>query len=752
MNPLFLQPLLSLLSKEGFCITARDYRRISIALDAEVAWTVESLKDVLLALLVKNPMQEELFLRQFESVFSAQSENPAFGVKYDLNKAIVELRNVVEEASNHPASQPLVIESIEPSRIITGSRDFTVTISGDNFIPSARVFVDSRELSTHFINSREISATVPSIFASSICTYRIVVCTQDGENCSNPASLEILPAPQNKVIAFLSKALGAISFEQSLVFGVILLLAGIIIVSLTPKQPNVKEQSSPVVSAMPGIPLPTASPTPTPVKETATCQGPTCKTFAISILGMIFLYCFYLDGLMILPKDKPRAWNPSGPKHFPLEHIGGKPTPHLSPANLNELAESLRFYESQEIDNLLDIDASVEETGCKGGLTTFIYQKKKNIPVVVIIEDAYAEPTTWNSVPRELAEGLRRRGIEVLYGKFFEFPLRLYASNHMTYRLDWLKEQNNLLLFYFSDSKCFDNDNAYTLKLLSQWQNVAWMELREQKFWDENTSRVALQDIPVFPATPDGLLMAVLHLSAQNPPPKLQNAADWVGFPLYSGGNLYTYVEYVLGDALPWAQACAMIQPITLGLADRLRLEFQPHLPAERAGRLFALPNSTYNNAGLSFSTPILSVLRHGFTLRWSEHEQRRILSFILERIQETEPAHIESLAHLTWEYVYQRVNLEVDPDTALSKLAALVHTPLRHAIKAEFKRVMLPVARQGRKEVSNDRVPLRREPVSPSSWKRLEELTGSIEIPVWVPDILEASKKYLIDMRYIIR
>ena len=36
------------------------------------------------------------------------------------------------------------------------------------------------------------------------------------------------------------------------------------------------------------------------------------------------------------------------------------------------------------------------------------------------------------------------------------------------------------------------------------------------------------------------------------------------------------YVEQLLGDAFPWAQTCALFQPVSLGLADALRRKFIP--------------------------------------------------------------------------------------------------------------------------------------------------------------------------------
>lgn len=813
MNPLFLQPFLSLLSKEGFCITARDYRRISVALRAEATWTVEGLKAVLLALLVKNPTQEALFVRLFESFFRDVPEDIFLDRRDDLDRAVGELKSVVKEPGKRlifrktwlkpdfssrkkwlkpdfswrtkrrtPHPQPEeklpLIKSLSPAAVKVGAKDFTLTIAGGNFTPSAKVFVDGEEVPGRFISPKKILATISSTFTVLAGSPSVVVINEDGERRSKPAFLKVVPKggskrgrkvePREKKAEPWGGGGSDGCTEITLGCGFVLFLAGLLISILTAtKEPEKKAtvpadptpskptKYAPVPMTIP-TPEPTIAPTATPtvVPEVIPEEIPVShQLFALACLGAFFLYCLYLHSLTKPLEDKPKTWSPTEPGHFRLETIGGEPSARLDRRTLNRLAEALRYQESQDVSETLNIDASVEETGRSGGLPTLVYYRKRKIPTVVIAEDAYAEPTAWNSVARELAEGLRQRGIQTLYGKFLESPLHLYASNRTTYNLARFEEQkDNFLLLFFSDSKSFHEHNADALEVLSRWPGVAWMELRERKFWDEHTWRIAVHNIPVFQATPDDLLRVMPQLSTEPPPQKLRSAADWRGLNLYAGGNLYTYVEYVLGDALLWAQACAMIQPVTLGLADRLRLEFQPDIPAERVGRLFALPNTTYNKTGLSFSTPILSVLRYGFTIRWSEAAQRRILQFILEQIREARPSQTGSLAHLTWQYVYERVRLEVEPDKALRELAALQQTPLRDAIKAEFRRLSLPLSERDRDVSGYRQVPLRRRPVMPDSWQRLAKLTGNANAPEEIPDIFKKSLEYLKGMRHVVR
>jgi hypothetical protein len=240
MNPIFLQPFLSSLSREGFHITADDYRRISIVLRSEGAWTVTRLKTVLAALLAKNPKQEEQFLHRFESFFSVEWNNEFFAAEEEVEQAIDQMRRAVEAAGNRPPPPPFVIQSISPTQVYTGVGDFNLILWGENFTPAVTVFIDGRPLSIRFFNEQRVSAVVPSTFASLAGTRRVVVCTRDGEDCSNHVSFDVSPKPENRFIAVFWRVLGLLTFEQAMVLAGALLLVGVATVYLTTKAPSPK--------------------------------------------------------------------------------------------------------------------------------------------------------------------------------------------------------------------------------------------------------------------------------------------------------------------------------------------------------------------------------------------------------------------------------------------------------------------------------------------------------------------------------
>ncbi|MCI5144241.1 MAG: formylglycine-generating enzyme family protein, partial [Candidatus Electrothrix sp. AR3] len=161
---------------------------------------------------------------------------------------------------------------------------------------------------------------------------------------------------------------------------------------------------------------------------------------------------------------------------------------------------------------------------------------------------------------------------------------------------------------------------------------------------------------------------------------------------LRGDAELGLQLEARLGDALPWAQACSLLQPMPLGLADQLR-NFFPRLPAERLERLMALPGTSLGRGGISFSSVMLPLLRQGLSTRVEEEKQEKILACILGQLEKTwteeygqQAANKESLAYLAWQKQYYLVRLQLEPDQALKKLAQLEGTPLEASLKADLE------------------------------------------------------------------
>jgi len=107
-----------------------------------------------------------------------------------------------------------------------------------------------------------------------------------------------------------------------------------------------------------------------------------------------------------------------------------------------------------------------------------------------------------------------------------------------------------------------------------------------------------------------------------------------------------------------------LLQPVPLGLADRLRRRHG--LPPEAIERLYRLPGTARNAAGIAFAPQVHRALRQGFVDRHTQDEQKAVLRTILAIVEapESRPrADPDSLAMLSWEWVREQIRVQLDPD-----------------------------------------------------------------------------------------
>ena len=90
------------------------------------------------------------------------------------------------------------------------------------------------------------------------------------------------------------------------------------------------------------------------------CQG--YAALAAFVLLVALLYSLYIWRSRKIPQDEPAYWDPAGSRHFSLGSIGGQPAPRLDDETLNQLADSMGYFQSQQRGKALDVPASIEAT------------------------------------------------------------------------------------------------------------------------------------------------------------------------------------------------------------------------------------------------------------------------------------------------------------------------------------------------------------------------------------------------------
>ncbi|MGA9768601.1 MAG: hypothetical protein WBV94_06155 [Blastocatellia bacterium] len=662
-----LTPFLLSLSADGIRVKLDDYDRIILVLQTGGKWSISRLRGVLLALLVQSEREEELFLRRFNRFFSDE----------------------------------LALESAAPLDIESVLRDIRKAFQQDGGSTAERTDSGEKRPADKKLEGKSYEPKQPKVRESLkafFSFWRIVILVLVVALIA--ASYLLLPKNHNQP---------QVSDDNSIADA-----------REVGQVEEAKQDAQQSIEVSPGSfqPLPLER----EWRDTAELVG----LLALPMAMMLMLIRWGNR----LERSKPPRFDPAKPRHFPLGSIGESPAPRLLWDTLNYLADTLSYFQSEILSKRLNIRASISKTCDNGGLPTPIFHRQKQLRTVFVLEDAYAEPLAWNPVAQELYVGLRLRGINVMRGKFYGSPSNFHLDDGTTVMLEDLENnRSNYLMLFFSDGKKLQQGrDAFVLEALSRWQTVAWMDLREPEFWDDSAALIARYKIPIYPASSDGLTRAMERFLTEqgSENDNSQEARKWRGTLENVQPYLDDYVEQLLGDALPWAQACAMLQPVTVGLADELRLRFCAHIPQSRIERLFMLPGTTESVSGIRFSVPVLSVLRTGFAVRWSEEEQRLILEFIIAAIKKAEPPEEErdSLKHLAWEWALERARLELEPDQALKRIAQLAASPLGGAIKKEMAQLAKPDADIHQSDpASPTMVPLRVMPKSGEGQKQLASL-----------------------------
>lgn len=447
--------------------------------------------------------------------------------------------------------------------------------------------------------------------------------------------------------------------------------------------------------------------------------------------GALALYLLYLRWARRRRGKDPLAWDPLAPERFRPSRIGGEPSSWLAPRDLDQLAEIPIYLETDEPSERLDLAATVAGSARELLPDLHFERRRERLRVFLLVDDD-AAALAWNPLPTELAHGLEMRGLEVEVARFLGTLKRLHGRGDENLSLSTLEpEKDHLLVLVVSDGAGLSADDEPLLTQLAGFPRLAWLDPREPRFWDESTEIVESFGLPQFPANREGAgaaFDALLSPRGGQRSPYSMAELRRRGLLVRRREGLRAQVEEILGDALPWAQSCAMIQPVTVGLAQRLRERFYPALPAMALGRLFALPGTRVTTAGLSFADPVLALLRSGFTQTHERTKEADVLELILDELREVRPQQHEErpgLALLAWTATYERVRLEVDPDDAARKLERLATTPLGPAVRAELARLERPW-REG-DSATGEVIPLRIEPQTGEAKNILDELARRV-------------------------
>ncbi len=393
----------------------------------------------------------------------------------------------------------------------------------------------------------------------------------------------------------------------------------------------------------------------------------------------------------------PSASHPVSPlRAFQPEHIGGA-LPH--------------YWHRRVLDTL------------EQGLRSFLQTPNANPNAerqIFIIESCSVAAPVWRPLARQLAQRLVQRQLPVRFMQCRNVPENRLLG-------EWYERRDQVLILVFGDSQRIQTRaQQQAIKVLRDWPQLLWFELRDPRAWDVRTWWLLRAGLRVYPAQAQAVVIACQDLWREKKP---GYSAEQLRIlkQRRQPPPLPERMTRILGDALPWAQACAMLPPpFGLGLAEHLRQVCFPHLSVYAVERLRSLPDIARHDEALYFSPRLLALLRSGFAQQ-KLAQQEAVLGFLQQCVLQAQPA-AEGLAHLEWQWYRARLQLDIAPEAALPALAELAQDErLKNLIEQDLAQLTLPT--QSPADLPQQRIPLRQVPHSRQALRLLQQFAPDCSV-----------------------
>ncbi|MER9482968.1 hypothetical protein NKI74_26920 [Mesorhizobium sp. M0494] len=305
-----------------------------------------------------------------------------------------------------------------------------------------------------------------------------------------------------------------------------------------------------------------------------------------------------------LPKDKPQIPQPLAKGDnsvFRVGSLGGPPPRFLTPQLASEIVELLNYRLTESDRPELDLRATVDRR-VRGAIDSLVFEKRKELPTVVILTDRACDASYWNTIAAEFQIALERRGVVVetfVYSGSLSGINRSdpYRTGTVASALETIAEGSGwMLTAVFGDLRRLSRRDASLLADLREQGPVLTFDYYDPRLWDSRHEVLESLGIGPHPATGHALRRALASAFAPD-----RAAIRKAGAPKVAVAVFETLSE----PHAQWASACAMVEPVSFALAEKLR-GAHPQLGGDGEGLAFSLlvrlPGSWIGPEGLRFS------------------------------------------------------------------------------------------------------------------------------------------------------
>lgn len=315
------------------------------------------------------------------------------------------------------------------------------------------------------------------------------------------------------------------------------------------------------------------------------------------------------------PKTKPPETHD---EHLPAEtkgdasvfrvgSLGGLPPRFLDPRLATEIVELLSYRETDRDRRILDLRSTIDSR-VRGDMDSLIFEKRKELPTVVILTDSRSDARYWNTTATEFQIALERRGLTVetlaYSGTFSETSSDHHGSDTISSALEMIAGGSGwMLTTVFGDLKRLSGRDISLLATLREQGPVLAFDYDDPRLWDRRHEILEGLGIAPHPAAGPALRQALAAAFAPDRAAIRQTELAKPREPAF---------EHLSEPHAQWASACAMVEPVSFALAEKLRAA-QPELAGNSEILAFSLlarlPGSWVGPEGLRFSSQIRRLL-----------------------------------------------------------------------------------------------------------------------------------------------
>lgn len=365
--------------------------------------------------------------------------------------------------------------------------------------------------------------------------------------------------------------------------------------------------------------------------------------FATSITGLALLIwrAVVLTRLLrrpsaseALPADAPARPQPSVPDDTTFR-IGslGRREPFLSVGLAGEIAEIIGYRRGAPDPRRLDLPRTIAAHARGADPLHLCAEARRELPTLLILEDARAEAMAWHTLADEFAGILTQRGV---YTERIAYPGSFFIRHDG--RLTGRPEAEAVevvvgapgwtVAIVFGEAQRLARADADFLANVAENGPVIFLDLHDRTLWDARQDALRRRGIRVNEATGRGLRDALAEVFA---PDRMFLAHEQPAAAEAERPSLDCD-----GEFKDWASDCALVEPISFALAEELRradvagaaqhpryIGLGPESPTLAFSRLAALPGSWTGPEGLRFDLRLRRKLLGHFESRSLEERRR---------------------------------------------------------------------------------------------------------------------------------